>query len=197
MQYFHDTKNLTHGIINGTVTSFFVIIDYLPTEIEQRIEYFGNSVKFLKDSNGVFAACVDTTVLADLEPVYKDGDIVLVPHTETRDVVDYSKDYWFSPQKTMLTTHYKFRVKSVNVERLQASLNTEADYLANGITREFCRVEYDDFGYLDCIKYAYPNSEQLYFTPKEAFAAFVDKYHGKGTYEKNPYVFRYNIKLMQ
>lgn len=195
MQYFNDKLGLTYGIISGNVTSLFSIIK-MDTETEQNIEFYKDSVKFLKDSNGVFAACVETTVLADFIPQFKGGDIVSVPYTETRDVVDYSKDYWFSPQKTMLTTHYKFRVNTVNIERLQASLNTEADYLANGITREFCRVEYEDYEYLDCIKYAYPNSKQLYFTPKEAFAAFVDKYHGKGTYEKNPYIFRYNIKLL-
>lgn len=196
MQYFNDKLGISYGIISGNVTSLFDVIK-MDTVTEQNIEFYKDSVKFLKDSNGVFAACVETNILADFIPQFKGGDIVSVPYTETRDVVDYSKDYWYSPQKTMVTTHYKFRVNTVNIERMQASLNTEADYLANGITREFCRVEYDNNEHLDCIKYAYPNSETLYFTPKEAFAAFVDKYHGKGTYEKNPYIFRYNIKLIQ
>lgn len=34
-------------------------------------------------------------------------------------------------------------------------------------------------------------------TPRQAFAALIDKVSGRGTWEKNPWVFAYSFKLMQ
>lgn len=35
----------------------------------------------------------------------------------------------------------------------------------------------------------------LGFTPREAFAFLIDKIGGKGTWERNPYVFRYELEV--
>lgn len=34
-------------------------------------------------------------------------------------------------------------------------------------------------------------------TPREAFAALIDKVSGKGTWESNPYVWAYEFELMK
>jgi hypothetical protein len=34
-----------------------------------------------------------------------------------------------------------------------------------------------------------------YLTPRQAFAALIDKVSGKGTWESNPYVFVYEFEL--
>ena len=36
-----------------------------------------------------------------------------------------------------------------------------------------------------------------YLTPREAFAALIDKVSGKGTWECNPWVFAYSFKLVK
>lgn len=34
-------------------------------------------------------------------------------------------------------------------------------------------------------------------TPRKAYAALIDKISGKGTWERNPWVFVYNFKLVK
>ena len=36
-----------------------------------------------------------------------------------------------------------------------------------------------------------------YTTPREAYAALIDKLSGKGTWESNPYVFVYDFELIK
>lgn len=40
------------------------------------------------------------------------------------------------------------------------------------------------------------NEDDGFDTPREAFAALIDKVSGKGTWESNPYVFVYEFKLI-
>lgn len=43
-----------------------------------------------------------------------------------------------------------------------------------------------------------PNGVFFYYsTPREAFAALIDKVNGKGTWNKNPYVWVYDFKLVE
>lgn len=41
------------------------------------------------------------------------------------------------------------------------------------------------------------NNIGLYDTPREAFAALMDKISGKGTWDKNPWVWRYEFELVK
>lgn len=43
----------------------------------------------------------------------------------------------------------------------------------------------------------YGNNDDGFNTPREAFAALIDKVSGKGTWERNPYVFGYEFKLIK
>lgn len=41
------------------------------------------------------------------------------------------------------------------------------------------------------------NKDNGFDTPREAFAALIDKVSGKGTWESNPYVWAYEFELMK
>ena len=44
--------------------------------------------------------------------------------------------------------------------------------------------------------FTFPNSTHNYATPRDAFAALIDKVSGKGTWESNPYVYVFNFELV-
>lgn len=85
----------------------------------------------------------------------------------------------------------RIRITNVRVERLQ------------DISDEDCIKE----GVLHSDKYAMPygipdskapNGVDFYYsTPREAYAALIDKISGKGTWESNPYVFVYDFELVK
>ena len=86
---------------------------------------------------------------------------------------------------------HHIRITNVRVERLQ------------DISDEDCMAE----GILHSDKYAMPygiadskasNGVFFYYsTPREAYAALIDRISGKGTWQSNPYVFVYEFELVK
>lgn len=76
---------------------------------------------------------------------------------------------------------YRIRITDVRVERLNDI--SESDCIAEGI---YLHTD----GY-----YSFPNSKKGYDTPREAYAALIDKTSGRGTWDSNPYVFAYTFEL--
>lgn len=85
---------------------------------------------------------------------------------------------------------HHIRITDIKVERLQDI--SDEDCLKEGI--------YEDSGddkYPSSIFYEFEgNKDDGFDTPREAFAALIDKVSGKGTWESNPYVFVYEFKLI-
>lgn len=79
----------------------------------------------------------------------------------------------------------------MDVERLQDI--SDEDCLKEGI--------YEDSGddeFPPSIFYEFEgNKDNGFDTPREAFAALIDKVSGKGTWESNPYVWAYEFELMK
>ena len=86
-------------------------------------------------------------------------------------------------------THH-IRITDINVERLQDI--SDEDCLKEGI--------YEDSGddeFPPSIFYEFDgNKDDGFDTPREAFAALIDKVSGKGTWASNPYVFVYVFELI-
>lgn len=85
---------------------------------------------------------------------------------------------------------HQIRITNVRIERLQDI--SDEDCLKEGIVKcDVCGDCYficrDDFD--DC--------SLSYNTARKAYAALIDKVSGKGTWEKNPYVFVYDFKLIK
>lgn len=90
---------------------------------------------------------------------------------------------------------HHIRITNIRVERLQDI--SEEDCMAEGIRRfgkEYVRFK-KEYCYT-CQNYAVTDFYS-FSTPREAYAALIDKISGKGTWESNPWVFVYDFKLVK
>lgn len=88
---------------------------------------------------------------------------------------------------------HRIRITSVRVERLQDI--SDEDCIREGIRikSNFPHKKSLPF-YFDGGKHGWDNS---FSTPRQAFAALIDKVSGKGTWESNPWVFVYEFELVR
>lgn len=85
---------------------------------------------------------------------------------------------------------HQIKTTGIRIERLQEI--SEEDCLREGIEFNHNSQSY----YVDYRKQT-GRMEWLGRTPREAFAALIDKVSGKGTWDKNPYVFVYEFELVK
>lgn len=85
---------------------------------------------------------------------------------------------------------HQIQITDIRLKRLQDI--SDEDCIAEGIYKGQCGSI--DTHFMDA--YYFKGNIQPYCTPREAFAALIDKVSGKGTWLKNPYVFCYSFKLI-
>lgn len=83
----------------------------------------------------------------------------------------------------------QIQITDIKMERLQDI--SDKDCFREGITAN----NVFEIGYGVDFVYEFTKSDMYYFTPREAFAALIDKVSGKGTWERNPWVIRYYFEL--
>lgn len=87
----------------------------------------------------------------------------------------------------------QIRITNVRVERLQDI--SDEDCMAEGV----CKWTKDK----ELFKYDMADGFEMFewrdkpHTPREAYAALIDRISGKGTFERNPYVFVYEFELIK
>lgn len=84
---------------------------------------------------------------------------------------------------------YQIRITNVRVERLQDI--SDEDCIREGIER----IYYGDEEWFKA--YDTKDGCKCAPTPKEAFAALIDKVSGEGTWKSNPWVFVYEFELIK
>ena len=86
---------------------------------------------------------------------------------------------------------HHIKITNIRVEHLQDI--SDEDCLREGIY-----MDYDEHGGLYTTPYYdYPNNKHNGFdTPREAFAALIDKVSGRGTWDSNPMVWVYEFELV-
>ena len=88
---------------------------------------------------------------------------------------------------------HQIRITNVRVERLQDI--SDEDCIAEGV----CKWTKDR----ELFKYDMADGFEMFewrdkpHTPREAYAALIDRISGKGTFESNPYVFVYEFELIK
>lgn len=90
---------------------------------------------------------------------------------------------------------HRIRITNIRIERLQDI--SEEDCMEEGIVRfgkEYVRFK-KEYCYT-CQNYAMTDFYS-FSTPREAYAALIDKISGKGTWENNPWVFVYDFELVK
>lgn len=83
---------------------------------------------------------------------------------------------------------YQIRITDIKVERLQDV--SKEDCLREGILALFTGYSYK---YKDKYGFGYRGFSHI----KDAFASLIDGVSGKGTWERNPYVFAYSFELIK
>lgn len=86
--------------------------------------------------------------------------------------------------KSSLMPHH-IEITGIKVERLQDC--SDDDILKEGV--QLC-ANCSRYTILDC------DEKHCFETPREAFAALIDKISGKGTWNSNPYCFCYTFELI-
>lgn len=140
----------------------------------------------------------------EIIPRYKVGEVVAIAqsyetvyHEQGLETLDMLVSGWKYRKgwrnklfvRADLMIHH-IRITNLKIERLQDI--SDEDCLKEGV--------YEDSGddeFPPSIFYEFEgNKDDGFDTPREAFAALIDKVSGKGTWESNPYVFVYEFELI-
>ena len=172
--YFNDKFRLTQAVLDGrkTITRRIVPFTYCKDKIHLSRYKVGEVV----------------AIAQSYETVYHEQGL------ETLDMLvsgwKYSKGWRNKLFVCADFMSHHIRITDIKVERLQDI--SDEDCLKEGI--------YEDSGddeFPPSIFYEFEgNKDDGFDTPREAFAALIDKVSDKGTWESNPYVFVYEFKLI-
>lgn len=141
---------------------------------------------------------------------YKVGEIVAVAQNyfSTYDESKWENGIWYNEfaEGSDITNHagwinkmfvkaeympHQIRITGIHCERLQDISDTEC--LEEGVRVEFARDGSPMYYYFDTKRW-----RAVWFdTPREAFAALIDKVSGRGTWESNPWVVVYEFELVK
>ena len=92
---------------------------------------------------------------------------------------------------------HRISITNVRVERLQDI--SDEDCIKEGVELNDRQYEYDGQKFY-CVRglgYWRGIGCDNFNSPREAYAALIDKISGKGTWERNPYVFVYDFELVK
>lgn len=190
---FSDKYGLTNAVIQGhkTMTRRIINGDYVSIK-----SYSANcDWHFIADTNDGDSI--------ELKPNYQIGEEIAIAQSYN-DIFDNFKGYkdklkqlykklnpkeaaWNNKMfvKASMMPH-RIIITDINVEHLQDI--SDEDCLKEGIM-------YDPKG---VAKYGYrvgDGKSKWYRTPKDAFSIFIDRICGRGTWERNPWVFAYSFKV--
>ena len=140
-----------------------------------------------------------------IEPAYKIGEAEMMTGGYDPSIYDAARSAVFGDPKgwknkmfvrTELMPH-QIRITDIKVERLQDI--SDEDCLKEGIIH---RDDMINSRMEEVVRYTFENSfvggvYKTYATPREVFAALIDKVSGKGTWNSNPYVFAYTFELVK
>lgn len=148
------------------------------------------------------------TELANKCAPYKIGEVVAVAQCYEDAILDVGEEKWNKIHK-WYNIHYLCHEKGLHNKML-----VRADLMPHQIRIADIKVErLQDISYEDCMRegikksmwmdvsgkqlYGFGTNEDKWASPRDAFAALIDKVSGKGTWESNPWVFAYSFELVK
>lgn len=210
---FNDKYSLTQAVLDGRKTMTRRVCKYdRPDETYSIVFLFYKSNYYDNDGNIVYSLNNNFGWRNDKGdftgwniPKYKVGEVVAIAQSYL-DLSLAEVSQWKSNgnkttinslagwtnklfTKAELMPHH-IRITNIKIEKLQGI--SDKDCLKEGIYKGQCGSA--DTHFMDA--YYYKGDIQPYCTPREAFAALIDKVSGKGTWESNPYVFAYEFELI-
>lgn len=195
---FNDRSGLTKAVISGRKTVTRRIVD--PQGKYEKLRWWQPCLEFEECLYGY----TENEGWEVIEPRYNVGEIVAVAQRydsflhPNNGVIEH--DYqttalaskgWDNKMfvKADLMPH-QIQIRDLRIERLQ---DISDDYFKEGIT---LLASADD----GRIQWGYADEHLRYYmfdSPREAFASLIDKVSGKGTWDRNPFVWRIEFQLVK
>lgn len=219
---FNDKYSLTQAVLDGRKTMTRRIIKCPRTFKGEWVAGFNihrrHSDKKIVDWPCMYDADEREFDMGEILPKYEPGEVVAIAQCykslgmnpeialDDKDGIGFYTKTKFAPGwknkmfvRADLMPHH-IRITNIKIERLQAISDDEC--LHEGV--EFSQEQYK---YDGTKSYFVQNITEIgsrwnrmfckhFGTPREAFAALIDKVSGKGTWESNPYVFVYEFELI-
>lgn len=198
---FNDRYGLTQAVIEGRKTMTRRLIP--AGLIEQWVEFVSDAPSV----GGVYVHESEKDFYEREVPRYKVGEVVAVAQSYQR--IGISREYidndpfggldkgWGNKMfvRADMMPH-QIRITGIRCERLQGIL--DEDCLREGVIEHPYRgYMVDGIVYRRCKDKGYNGSLRIFDTPREAFAALIDKISGRGTWERNPWVVVYEFELVK
>ena len=192
---FNDRYGLTQAVLDGRKTMTRRIATELNHPNITDISEWGVD----NDGYAMLLITYDTWLQKDVYPHFQIGEEVAVaqPYKDIYPNADFKmvgdefmtetagwNNKMFVKANLML---HSIRITDIKLERLQDI--SEDDCMKEGIFKSSC-----------CMPYCYHDGEGItkcYPTPIDAFAALIDRISGKGTWERNPWVYAYEFELIK
>lgn len=198
---FNDRYGLTEAVINGRKRETRRLLrdaPLLPTDSIEVVRLIGDETQVIANGGESLISCRSRYRLG--EPVavaqsYKDADIcpecIVLYEKDGTPVTAIQSPGWNNKMFTRadLMPH-QIQITGVRIERLHDI--TDKSCLREGIEFHHISQSY----YVDYHKKTGYRS-WLGRTPREAFAALIDKVSGRGTWDRNPYVVVYEFELVK
>jgi hypothetical protein len=195
---FNDRYGLTQAVISGRKTVTRRIVD--PQGKYEELRWWQPCLEFEECLYG-YTENEDWEVI---EPRYNVGEIVAVAQSynqvyhqeglETIDMLVSGLKHTVGWQNKMFVKAelmpHRIQITDIRIERLQ---DISDDYFKEGIT---LLASADD----GRIQWGYADEHLRYYmfdSPREAFASLIDKVSGKGTWDRNPFVWRIEFQLVK
>ena len=210
---FNDRYGLTDAVIEGRNTMTRRLVPGSLTE--QWIEFVSDAPSV----GGVYVHESEKDFYEREAPRYKVGEIVAVAQNYflTYDEGKWESGIWYNELEEGgdITNHsgwinkmfvkaeympHQIRITGIRCERLQDI--SDEDCMKEGVVGGIIGYYVPGIQCKDWSKESYVDTEdgrtwKLFPTPREAFAALIDKISGGGTWESNPWVVIYEFELVK
>jgi hypothetical protein len=186
---FNDKYGLTQAVLEGRKT---ITRRAVPEELLECITWYaqGDEAELIYRlrANSTYKVGEVVTIAQAYKDIFKKGGFDMHdPFTFVEESSAWNNKMFV---KAELMPHH-IKITNIRVERLQ-------DISDEDCLREGVYMDYDEHGGLYTTPYYdYPNNKHNGFdSPREAFAALIDKVSGKGTWESNPLMWVYEFELV-
>lgn len=195
---FNDRYGLTQAVIHGRKTVTRRIVD--PQGKYEELRWWQPCLEFEECMYGY----TENGGWEVIEPRYNVGEIVAVAQSynqvyhqeglETIDMLVSGLKHTVGWQNKMFVKAelmpHQIQITDLRIERLQDISGD--DCMNEGIRYSCVESILGMYGYIDC------EGTGLWFnTPREAFASLIDKVSGRGTWDRNPFVWRIEFELVK